>query len=61
MLCNEDVKGVVDQASEKVDKAVKAPTTKDIYKDPSDWLIESIECAEEAARRDVQLILSETY
>ena len=56
-LCNQDVKGVVDRAIEKVDKAVREPITNDIYKDPSDWLIESIDCVEEAARRDVQLIL----
>lgn len=58
-LCNKDVKEVVDRAIEKVDKAVRAPITKDFYRDPSDWLIESIECLEEAARRDVQLLLSD--
>ena len=56
-LCNQDVKRVVDRAIEKVDKAVRERITNDVYKDPSDWLSESIDCVEEAARRDVQLIL----
>ena len=60
-ICNKDVKGVVDRAVEKVDKAVREPITKNVYRDPSDWLIESIDCVKEAARRDVQLDLSEPY
>jgi hypothetical protein len=60
-LCKKDVKELVDRAIEKVDKAVRAPITKVAYEDPSDWLIESIEFLEEAARRDVQLILSDPY
>jgi hypothetical protein len=60
-LCKKDVKELVDRAIEKVDKAVRAPITKVAYEDPSDWLIESIEFLEEAARQDVQLILSDPY
>jgi len=59
VLCKEDVKGIVDRAAGEVDKAVRAPITRDVYKDPSDWLIESIDCVEEAARRDIQLNLSD--
>jgi hypothetical protein len=58
-ICNKDVKEVVDRAIQQVDKAVREPIAKGIYKDPSDWLIESIDRVEEAARRDVQLNLSD--
>jgi hypothetical protein len=60
-ICNKDVKGVIDRAIEKVDKAVREPITQGVYEDPSEWLIESIDCVEEAARRDVQLDLYEPY
>ena len=57
VLCNEKVKGIVDRAAEKVDKAVRAPPSRDVYEDPEPWLFEAIEAVEEAARRDVQLEL----
>jgi hypothetical protein len=60
-ICNKDVKGVVDRAIVKVDKAVREPIATGVYEDPSDWLIESIDCVEEAARRDVQLNLYEPH
>ena len=37
------------------------PIATGVCEDPSDWLIESIDCVEEAARRDVQLNLSEPH
>ena len=57
VLCHEHVKHTIDAAIKEVDQAVRAPITKTYYRDPSAWLIASIECVEEAARRDVQLIL----
>jgi hypothetical protein len=57
VLCHEDMKHTIDVAIKEVDQAVRAPITKTVYRDPSAWLIASIECVEEAARRDVQLIL----
>ena len=57
ILCHEHVRPTIDAAIKEVDQAVQAPITKTVYKDPSAWLLASIECVEEAARRDVQLIL----
>jgi hypothetical protein len=51
------VRPTIDAAIKEVDQAVRAPITKAVYKDPSAWLVASIECVEEAARRDVELIL----
>jgi hypothetical protein len=53
VLCHEHVRHTVDVAIKEVDQAVRAPITKTFYRDPSAWLIASIECVEEAARRDV--------
>ena len=47
----------IDAAIKEVDQAVRAPITKTYYRDPSAWLIASIDCVEEAARRDVRVIL----
>ena len=57
VLCHEHVKHTIDAAMKEVDEAVRAPITRTFYKDPSAWLISSIECVEEAARRDVRIIL----
>ena len=57
ILCHERVRPTIDAAIKEVDQAVRAPITKTFYRDPSAWLIASIECVEEAARRDVELIL----
>ena len=57
VLCHEHVTPTIDAAIKEVDQAVRAPITKTFYRDPSAWLIASIECVEEAARRDVQVIL----
>ena len=57
VLCHEPVRPTIDVAIKEVDQAVQAPITKTVYKDPSAWLLGSIERVEEAARRDVQLIL----
>jgi hypothetical protein len=57
VLCHGPVRPAIDAAIKEVDQAVRAPITKTFYRDPSPWLIASIECVEEAARRDVQLIL----
>ena len=57
VLCHEHVKHTIDAAIKEVDEAVRAPITRTFYKDPSAWLISSIECVEEAARRDVRIIL----
>ena len=57
VLCNEDVKAVVHRTAEKVDQAVTAPPSRDVYEDPEPWLLKAIEAVEEAARRDVRLEL----
>ena len=57
VLCHDHVRHTIDVAIKEVDQAVQAPITKTVYKDPSAWLLASIECVEEAARRDVELIL----
>ena len=57
VLCHEHVRPAIDAAIKEVDQAVRAPITKTFYRDPSAWLIASIERVEEAARRDVELIL----
>ena len=57
VLCHEHVRPTIDAAIKEVDQAVRAPITKTFYRDPSAWLIASIERVEEAARRDVELIL----
>jgi hypothetical protein len=41
-LCHADVRDLVDEATEEVDKAVRAPVTKTAYEDPSRWLIVTI-------------------
>jgi hypothetical protein len=56
-LCRHDVKDLVDGATEEVDKAVRAPVTETAYKDPSPWLMSSIQAVDEAARRNVDVIL----
>jgi hypothetical protein len=57
VLCHENVRPTIDAAIKEVDRAVQAPVTRTVYRDPSAWLIASIECVEESARRDVQLTL----
>jgi hypothetical protein len=57
ILCHEHVRPTIDAAIKEVDKAVRAPITNTFYRDPSAWLIASIEYVEESARRDVELIL----
>ena len=57
VLCHEGVRPTIDAAIKVVDQAVRAPITNTFYRDPSDWLIASIEWVEESARRDVQLVL----
>ena len=57
VLCHEHVRPTIDAAIKEVDQAVRAPITTTFYRDPSAWLIASIEGVEESARRDVQLIL----
>jgi hypothetical protein len=57
VLCHEPVGPTIDVVIKEVDRAVQAPITKIVYKDPSAWLLGSIERVEEAAQRDVQLIL----
>ena len=59
VLCREHVRHAIDAAIKEVDEAVRAPITRTFYKDPSAWLISSIECVEEAVRRDVRIILRE--
>jgi hypothetical protein len=56
-LCRGDVQGLVDRAVEEVDRAVRAPVTKAVYKDPCPWLMCSIQAVDEAARRNVWVIL----
>ena len=57
VLCHEHVRPTIDAAIKEVDQAVRAPITTTFYRDPSAWLMASIEGVEESARRDVQLIL----
>jgi hypothetical protein len=57
VLCHQHVRPAIDASVKEVDQAVQAPITETAYRDPSAWLLASIECVEEAARRDVQLIL----
>jgi hypothetical protein len=51
------VRHTIDAAIKEVDEAIQAPITRTFYKDPSTWLIASIERVEDAARRDVRVIL----
>ena|SRR5215203_752807 len=57
VLCNEDVKPVVDRAHQLVDRAVRAPAGEALHKDPDVWMLDAINAVEEAARLDVQLEL----
>jgi hypothetical protein len=42
-VCRYDVMDLVDGATEEVEKAVRAPVTNTVYKDPSPWLKGSIQ------------------
>jgi hypothetical protein len=57
VLCHENVRPTIEAAIKEVDQAVRTPIRPTFYRDPSAWLIASIERVEESARRDVQLIL----
>jgi hypothetical protein len=57
VLCHKRVRPTLEAAIKEVDQAVRTPITNTFYSDPSAWLIASIECVEESARRDVQLVL----
>ena len=57
VLCHGPVRPAIDAAIKEVDQAVRTPITNTFYSDPSAWLMASIECVEESARRDVELIL----
>ena len=43
VLCHDHVRHTIDVAIKEVDQAVQAPVTRTVYKDPSAWLLASIE------------------